>query len=222
MPKHLKTTKYYLMKIKVLTKQDILQISKRQEGHFFDRKAKEIDGKKLQKIAVAFANSDGGDFIVGLKDDKDEPDETKRWNGGDTQEYFNKVFQNLLEIRPTIPYTPTFLLNPFDKTYALQITVEKSEKVHYTSDSTVYLRVSAQSIPIKDPQKIQELSFAKGESSYEEIIYKDALAEDIFESKEIKRFLDDYSPQSDAIDFTVNQNLVDRNTYEPSVKLNII
>lgn len=205
------------MKIKELTKQDIIQMSIRQEGHFFDRKAKEIEGKKTQKIAVAFANSDGGDFIVGIKDNKDEPDETKRWNGDSTQEYFNKVFQNLMEIKPSIPYTPTFLFNPFDKTFGLQITVEKSEKVHYTADNTVYLRVSAQSMPLKDPQRIQELSFAKGESSYEEIIYKAALAEDIFESREIKRFLNDYSPQSDAIDFTVNQNLVDRNTYEPRI-----
>ncbi len=205
------------MKEKILTEPDILELSSRQESHFYDRKAKAIDGKKIQKITTAFANADGGDFVVGIKDDKDEPDPTKRWDGESIKEEFNKVFQNIMEIKPSIPYTATFLLNPSHNTYSLQVTVEKSEKVHYTSDNTVYVRVSSQSLPLKDPQKIQELSFAKGETSYEDLVYKEARAEDIFETNEMKRFLTDYSPQSDPIDFTVNQNLVNRDTYEPRI-----
>jgi ATP-dependent DNA helicase RecG len=205
------------MKEKNLTQDEIFELSRNQEGHFYDRKAKEIDGKKIQKISVAFANADGGDFIVGIKDDKDEPDYRKRWNGYTNKEEFNKVFQNILEIQPSIPNIPTFLFDPKSKTYALQITIEKSEKVHQTADKTVYIRVSAQSLPIKDAQKIQELSFAKGENSYEDMIVSDATAEDIFESEEIRKFLDDYSPKSDPIDFTVNQNLIDRKTYDPKV-----
>ena len=205
------------MKIKKITEKEKLELVNRQESHFFDKKAKEIEGKKIQKIAVAFANADGGDFIVGIKDDKDEKDPSKRWEGANNMEYFNKVFQNILEIRPTIPCTSTFLLDTQTNTYVLLITVEKSDKVHCTSDNTVYIRVSAQSQPYKDPQKIQELSYAKGESSFEDLVFKDATAEDIFESSEMKRFLNDYSPQSDPIDFTVNQNLVDRLSYEPKI-----
>jgi len=205
------------MKEKILDSEDILALCIRQESHFYDRKAKEIDGKKIQKIATAFANADGGDFVIGIKDDNDEPDPKKRWNGEAVKENFNKIFQNMLEIKPSVPYIATFLFNPITKTYALQITVEKSEKVHYTSDNTVYIRVSAQSIPLKEPQKLQELSFAKGETSYEDLICKDAKAEDIFETTEMKRFLDDYSPKSDPIDFTVNQNLVDRTSYDPKI-----
>lgn len=196
---------------------EILDLSTRQEGHFYDRKAKEIDGKKIQKIACAFANADGGDFIVGIKDDKDAPNPDKRWSGFMTKEEFNFVFQNLMEIKPSVPYVAIFLKNTIDNSYALQVTVEKSEKIHNTADSTVYIRVSAQSLPLKDPQKIQELSFAKGETSYEDLIYRDARAEDIFDSSEMQRFLKDYAPQSDPIDFTVNQNLVDRNSYEPKM-----
>lgn len=205
------------MKQKDVTEIDIRELSTRVEGHFFDRKSKEIDGKKIQKIAVAFANADGGDFIVGIKDDKDESDPQKRWDGASNMEYYNKIFQNILEIKPNIPYTPTFLFDPITRTYTLLITVEKSEKVHATADNTIYIRVSAQSIPLKEAQKIQELSFAKGESSFEDVIYKEARAEDIFDSFEMKRFLNDYSPKSDPIDFTVNQNLVDRNTYDPKI-----
>lgn len=205
------------MKEKIIQEKERLDLSTRLEGHFFDRKAKEIDGKKIQKIACAFANADGGDFIVGIKDDKDEADPNNRWSGFLTKEEFNFVFQNLMEVSPSIPYVATFLKNSIDNTYTLQITIEKSEKVHNTADKIVYIRVSAQSLPVKEPQKIQELSFAKGETSYEDLVYKDARAEDIFESKEIKRFLADYSPHTDTIDFAVNQNLVDRNSYEPKM-----
>lgn len=205
------------MKEKKILEEDVLKLITRQEGHFYDKKAKEITGKKIQKIACAFANADGGDFILGIKDDKDETDPARRWSGFERKEEFNFVFQNLMEVKPSVPYVATFLESAVDTSLALQITVEKSEKVHYTADNTVYVRISAQSIPLNDPQKIQELSFAKGETSYEDLIYKDGRAEDIFESLELQRFLQDYSPHSDAIDFTINQSLVDRETYEPKI-----
>lgn len=205
------------MKERKIIREEKKDFCTRQESHFYDRKAKEIGGRKIQKIAVAFSNADGGDFIIGIKDDKDEPDFTKRWVGESCKEAFNEVFQNLLEISPSIPYTPEFLLDEETNTYALRITIEKSDKVHFISDKTVYQRISAQSIPIKDPQKIQELAFAKGESSYEDIVLDDARAEDIFETFEMNRFLKDYSPKSDPIDFTVNQNLVDRKSYSPKI-----
>jgi ATP-dependent DNA helicase RecG len=205
------------MKEKSISEHDVLELSKRLESHFYDKKAKEIDGKKIQKISTAFANADGGDLLVGIKDDKDEPVISKRWDGFPTKEEYNFIFQNLMEIKPTIPFTPLFLFHPIQETYALQITIEKSDKVHSTSDNTVYVRTSAQSLPLKDPQKIQELSFAKGETSFEDLTYKEARAEDIFESFEMKRFLNEYSPKSDPIDFTINQNLVDRITYEPKI-----
>ena len=205
------------MKERKITKEEKAYFSKRQESHFYDRKAKEIGGKKIQKIAVALANADGGDFIVGIKDDKAEPDYAKRWCGENNKEAFNEVFQNLIEISPSIPYSPEFLFDDSTKSYALRITIEKSDKVHYTSENIVYQRVSAQSLPVKEPQKIQELAFAKGETSYEDVILDDARAEDIFETFEMKRFLNDYAPKSDPIDFTVNQNLVDRINYSPKI-----
>lgn len=205
------------MKERIITIDEKFYFSSRQESHFYDRKAKELSGKKIQKIAVAFANADGGDFIIGIKDDSDESEYKKRWNGANNKEYFNEVFQNIMEISPSIPFTPEFLLDESTHTYALRITIEKSEKVHYTADKTVYQRVSAQSLPIKEPEKIQALGFAKGESSFEDIVFDDARAEDIFESFEMKRFLNDYSPKSDPIDFTVNQNLVDRSDYSPKI-----
>ena len=202
------------MKKRELTNKEILDFSDRDESHFYDNKAFEIKGDKIQKIAVAFANSDGGEFIIGIKDKKDEPDKIKRFQGIEDMESFNFVFQNLTSLNPTIPHSYEFLLDKNGK-YALRIIIEKSDSVHKTANNRVYIRKSAQSLPLKDPAQIQALSYAKGESSYEDTVVNAALAEDIFESDELKRFLIDYSPQSDPIDFTVNQNLVDRKTYDP-------
>ncbi|WP_139326353.1 RNA-binding domain-containing protein [Azonexus hydrophilus] len=69
------------METKTITAADALLLSTRQEDHFFDRKAAAIKGAKLQKIAVAFANADGGEAYVGIADEKDEPDPSKRWAG---------------------------------------------------------------------------------------------------------------------------------------------
>jgi ATP-dependent DNA helicase RecG len=59
------------MKEKFLSPEEIWDLATKQEGHFFDRKAKAVDGKKVQKISVALANADGGDFIIGIKDEKE-------------------------------------------------------------------------------------------------------------------------------------------------------
>lgn len=202
------------MKERSLTEQEVLDFSDREESHFYDNKAFGLNGKQIQKIAVAFANADGGEFIVGIRDKKDEPVVAKRWQGIEDQETFNPVFQNLQEITPTVPHEIEFLKNPKGK-FALRVLIEKSDSVHKTADGKIYVRKSAQSIPLKDPVQIQALSYSKGESSFEDTIVKSSLAEDIFESAEIKNFLNDYSPKSDPIDFTINQNLVDRKTYDP-------
>lgn len=202
------------MKERLLTSEEILDISNREESHFYDNKAFQLDGKKIQKIAIAFANADGGEFIIGIIDKKDESIISKRWQGIEDIESFNFVFQNLLLISPTVPHQAEFLKSSTG-TYALRIIIEKSESVHKTSDNSIYIRKSAQSLPLKDPQKIKELIYSKGESSYEDTIVKSALAEDIIESEELKNFLSEYSPKSNSIDFTVNQNLIDRKSYDP-------
>jgi ATP-dependent DNA helicase RecG len=77
------------------------------------------------------------------------------------------------------------------------------------------MRQGAQSLPLKDPERIQQLSFAKGASSFEDIILPDLVAEQIVESKELLSFLADYSPKTDALEFALNQNILDFKTWQP-------
>ncbi len=97
------------MRTREISIDEAYDLSKREEGHFFDRKAKGLSGKKVQKIAVAFANADGGDTCIGIADDGDEPDYTKRWNGHLSIEELNPYLQALFEIDPSVDFSYEFL-----------------------------------------------------------------------------------------------------------------
>lgn len=205
------------MQTKTITAADSLLLATRQEDHFFDKKAAAIKGAKLQKIAVAFANADGGEFYVGISDDKDEPDPKKRWSGAGNIEDYNQHIQALTEIQPALPMDLTFLKAEGKNTYVLRVQVEKSQAVHKTADGSVYERKGAQSLPVTDPARITALSFAKGAVSYEDYSVDSAVAEDIVDSPRLTEFLADYSPTTDPLELSLNKNLVDRRSFKPKV-----
>ena len=192
-------------------------LSKREESHFFDRKSFLIKGTKVQKVAVAFANSDGGEFIIGIADEKEESDPSKRWKGASRIEDLNSHLQAVFEVTPSLDLKYEILKCEDKSGYTLRVLIEKSSEVHKTADGTVYQRHGAQSLPIKDPQKITQLAFAKGATSFEDQIVKDVPAEQIAESQELISFLNDYSPKTDPLEFCINQNLLDFKTWDTKV-----
>jgi ATP-dependent DNA helicase RecG len=205
------------MNRKTLIDSDAVILLTRDEDHFFDRKALMASGRSVQKVAVAFANSDGGEFVVGVADDKEEPIPDKRWNGAARVEDFNGHIQALSEITPPLPSEISILDTPRQSGLVLLVTVEKSAEVHQTADGTVYIRKGAQSIPLREHQRIVELQFAKGAASFEDQVLVSTRTEEVSERTELRKFLSEYSPKSDPLEFALNQNLVDRKTWEPRV-----
>ena len=205
------------MQVLTVPDADALRLASRDEDHFYDRKAAAISGAKLQKVAVAFANADGGEVYVGIADDSDQPDPAKRWQGAKLIEDYNQLIQALTEIQPALPMEISFLKSAGSDGYVLRIQIEKSQSVHRTTDGAVYERKGAQSLPIKDPARITALSFAKGASSYEDYSVESAVAEDVVDSPAISAFLSEYSPKTDPLDLALNKNLVDRKTFKPKV-----
>jgi ATP-dependent DNA helicase RecG len=205
------------METKTITAVDAIQLSTKQEDHFFDRKASAIKGAKLQKIVVAFANADGGETYVGITDEKDEPDAAKRWTGAQHIEDYNQHIQALIEVQPALPMDLTFLKAEGKHGYVLRIQVEKSQAIHKTSDGTVYERKGAQSLPVTDPTRITALSFAKGAVSYEDSSLDNAVAEDVVDAPHLSEFLADYSPSTDPLELALNKNLIDRRSFKPKV-----
>jgi ATP-dependent DNA helicase RecG len=62
-----------------------------------------------------------------------------------------------------------------------------------------------------------ELAVRDGRASFEDQVVSTAATEEISEGAELGRFLSEYSPKSDPLEFALNQNSVDRKTWEPSV-----
>jgi ATP-dependent DNA helicase RecG len=204
------------VKTRIVTPDEALAIATREEGHFFDRKAAALSGKKLQKVAVAFANADGGEVYVGIADDADQPDPSLRWNGFVDIESLNGLLQSVFILAPSLDARYEVLSSKYPG-YVLRIAVEKTAQVHKTSDGTVYVRHGAQSLPISDAQKLVELSFAKGASSFEDQKLGSVKAETVVDSIKIKEFLEGYSPRTDPLDYASNQNLLDPDTWSPRV-----
>jgi hypothetical protein len=74
----------------------------------------------------------------------------------------------------------------------------------------------AQSLLLDDPQKIVELTFAKGASSFEDSLLSGVRAEVIVDSPVLRNFLQTLSPRTDGIDYVFNQNLLDPVNWQPS------
>lgn len=199
-----------------ISKNDVTRLLKQEEGHFIDNKSLAIDGKGLQKIAVAFANADGGECYLGILDNKEEPILENRWKGADKPENFNSYLQALFEVNPTLNVTYEALFSEGYPGYVLRISVDKSSEVHKTASGKVYQRYGAQSLPITDPQKIMDLSFAKGTASFEDQMVETIKPEEIVESDGLKSFLNGYSPKTDPLDFLINQHLLENTTWNPT------
>lgn len=203
--------------VTTIDKPDALHFCDRKEDHFFDRKAFEIKPAKIQKIAVAFANADGGEFVIGISDNKEHSNPEDRWNGMPEFEDFNQHIQTLQEITPSLPFRFNFLACNGLPGYVLHIEVDKSSMVHQASDKKIYIRMSAQSLPLNDTEKILSLTYAKGATSFEDQVVNGAEIESLVDGNQIQMFLADYSPKSDPLEFIVNQHLVDVGTWEPKV-----
>jgi ATP-dependent DNA helicase RecG len=205
------------MRTRVISVDEALTLSQREESHVFDRKAVQVAGRAIQKVVVAFANADGGELLIGIADDKDEPDPQKRWQGASKLENLNAHLQSMFEVRPSLDLRYEFLKCDPKPGYVLRVLIEKSQEVHRTADETVYQRYGAQSLPSKDPQRVMELSFAKGATSFEDQVLQDLQPEAIVDAQELHAFLMDHAPKTDPLDFVVNQNLIDNKTWGPRV-----
>lgn len=205
------------MKTVVLSDPDFCAIVERDESHFFDVKQSGVSGRALQRSAVAFSNADGGELIIGVKDKKAEANPDDRWEGIADIEQLNGHLQALFEVEPALDIQYEFLKRESASGYALRILIEKAVHVCATAEGKIFLRQGAQSLPVKDPDRIQQLSFAKGAVSYEDALLTEVPPEQVVEAAELLSFLGDYSPRTDPLEFSINQNLLDYKTWQPRV-----
>src|SRR3989339_1045848 len=176
------------MEIKKISTSDALALCGKAESHFFDKKSKDVGGTKLQKAVVAFANADGGELLIGIADDKESLISKERWQGFESIEKMNYILQVLFDITPSLSVKQEVLeCKGFDG-FVLRLLIERGSQVYHCSDRSVYVRKGAQSLPLP-PDRIAELSYAKGVISFENERIPDCPPELVVESEELMSFL---------------------------------
>lgn len=139
-----------------------------EEGHFADIKVIEIAPARLTKTLSAFSNADGGELFVGI--DENKPAGTRTWRGFGDAEAANGHLQAFEEVFPLDQFVEyEFLRNP-DKPedgLVLKASIQKTPDIRAATDGTVYLRRSAQNLPVRDDEALRRLEYAKGLRSFE-------------------------------------------------------
>jgi ATP-dependent DNA helicase RecG len=200
-----------MLRKQIISLEEASKIIADEESHFLDFKSKDISGSKLQKSAVAFANADGGEILVGIEDPRASGRASiDRWNGFNVQEEANPLIQTISQ--DITPYPPVeFEFYEVDmlrkKGLVLKINVAKSSSVHTTSDNQVYERKNAQNLPIIG-DSIVNLKLSKGLISYEDQLISGFTVDELAEQAALTTFLEGYSPRTDPLDFLIKQRLI--------------
>lgn len=205
------------MKVREITAEDARAIASKEESHFFDFKSEATAPKAIEKVAVAFANADGGEILLGIADPTESVDPDERWRGFSSLEDMNAVLQTLFSLNPALDVRYEILKRAGDARYVLSIRVEKGVEVYKTADQTVYVRQGAQSLPLRDPARIAELGFAKGAVSYEDSPLTEVAPELVVDATELHTLVSSASPALDPLDFALTQNLLDQKSWSPRV-----
>ncbi len=195
----------------VITEAEALAILGRTEGQFWDDKSAKSGGAKLQKLACSLANTDGGEFGVGIED-RAQASGIDRWQGFQEEEDGNYIHQAVAQdVTPGVPYSIEWLQIEGQEQRGLValVTVHKSASVHKTAAGATWVRRGAQDNQLNS-QGITDLSLSKGSRSYEDQMLEKYTVEQLAVEPELAFFLASYSPATASTDFVGKQRLVDK------------
>ncbi len=176
------------------------------ENHFFERKSSRIKPLDILKHLVAFANSEGGQLVIGIEDNGDITG-FKSDKSYSIEDYKNI---SLVELRETPILVKINELrvkninNEDDK--ILIITVDfSSNRVIKSYDGKVYLRQTDKSKELKFEQ-ILELQYDRGQRFFEDEIVEGSCIDDLDEG-----LLDEYKKIMDVPNIETESLLIARN-----------
>lgn len=138
-----------------------------EEGQFADVKGIEKAPKTLSKHLSAFSNADGGDLYIGIEEIGEH--KTRQWRGFPNQEAANGHLQAFDEFFPFgTDFQYEFLKCEVRSGLVLHVQINKSREIRRASDGIPYVRRGASSLPVRTPEAMKRLEYAKGITSFED------------------------------------------------------
>lgn len=199
-----------------ITNDELNNILREDEGHFFDVKGRLIQPAKLQETFVAFANADGGDMYIGIED-KDFKGE--RVSPFGTMEDANAIIETLLErTSPSVESVGIEFLTPTVGGYILHVSIPKSPKVHYTSSGDCFVRLNAQKLKIKG-ERVTSLAYSKGATPYERVAVDSVSLDEMADSDHLADYMKRIQTSIDSRTFLRKQRLLTE--HDRSIKPNV-
>lgn len=196
------------MELTAISKTEAEELLRLSENHFRDLKAKEIAPAKLTQSVSAFANSSGGEIFIGVGEKDDASGKVRHWDGFFDEEAANAVIQTLEAMAPLANhYRAEFLSCKDFPGLVLKVTVQKTREILVASNGVVYVRKSAQKIPVQGDEALQKLRLDKGITSFED----EALAiraEEITNSVTVIEFMLSEIPTGDPEKWLTSQALI--------------
>ncbi|MDU4652653.1 ATP-binding protein [Sneathia sanguinegens] len=152
------------------------------ENQYFDRKSSRIKPFDILKHLVGFANSEGGQLVIGIEDDG-KITGFKCENCHRIEEYINISFTELKET-PILPIVTRKKVknykNEDDEILILTINIS-NDRVIKCNDNNVYLRQFDKTIKL-NAEQILQLHYDRGQRYFEDEIVEDANLEDLDEN----------------------------------------
>ncbi len=186
-----------------LDKNAIKSFLTREEDQFCDFKDKSSI-QKCTKTISAFANSDGGDLYIGIRD-KSESD--RLCNLFENQEEANGCVQTIYEqFADGVEYLFLEYLKFPSGGLCLHVLVQKTPFLVRSSDGRVFKRQNAADRELKASADVQALLLEKGVRSFEDTAVE-ATSEEISDSPLMKTFLENVVPHSSVEDLLKKERL---------------
>jgi len=138
-----------------------------EENHFVDLKGISITPSKLTRTVSALANAEGGEIFVGI--DEDPSIGLRVWRGFKRIEDANAHIQTLEALAPLgDDIVFNFIHSDIHDGFVLRIEIKKTSSIIQASDGLIYVRRSAQNLPIQTDDALTNLKRSKGLSSFED------------------------------------------------------
>lgn len=178
-----------------------------EEGHFLDLKAIDIAPAKLTQSMSAFANSDGGELLIGLAEHKSSG--TVRWAGFADPEAANGHLQAFEEQFPLGgDFRYEFFRCPGWSGLVLHAVILKTTGIKTASNGQPYVRRGAQNLSVPQGERLDQLRRTKGVISYESETVANAEPSEIANSNTIISFMLEIVPEREPEHWLRQQKLI--------------